>query len=99
MRRRAAGRRHYNTVRRFRAAWRRCEVARMVLESGIGRGYQARIARELGVSRATVCRDVAWLHAESRPCPSCGRLRVAGGPLARVYSDHERSTRQDEQQS
>jgi len=97
MRRRAAGRRHYNAVRRFRAAWRRREVARLVLEGGAGWGYQARIARELGVSRATVCRDVAWLHAESLPCPNCGRLRVAGGPLARMYSGCERPTRQDEQ--
>jgi hypothetical protein len=39
------------------------------------RGLQARIARELGVSRSTVCRDIAAMDEEVRrglPCRLCG---------------------------
>jgi hypothetical protein len=61
--RRAAGRRHYNSVRRFRALHRRCELVRLLSGKGglTDRGTQARLARELGVSRSTVCRDMAVL--------------------------------------
>jgi hypothetical protein len=74
--RRAAGRRHYNSVRRFRATCRRLQVARLLCVQGglTVHGTQARLARELGVSRATICRDVARLLRESYPCPHCGAL-------------------------
>jgi hypothetical protein len=39
------------------------------------RGLQARIARELGISRSTVCRDIAAMEEEVRrglPCRLCG---------------------------
>jgi hypothetical protein len=71
--RRAAGRRHYNAVRQFRAAYRRSQVARLLLKFDLGRGIQARIAAELGVSRSTVCRDLAAIMTYARPCPRCGR--------------------------
>jgi hypothetical protein len=72
--RRAAGRRHYNSVRRFRATMRRGEVARLLRVQGglTARGTQATLARQLGVSRSTVCRDIAWLLRQGRPCPHCG---------------------------
>ena len=61
--RRNAGRRRYNTTRTVRRALRRRQVARLLLKYGkqygpLGRGLQARIARELGVNRSTICRDV-----------------------------------------
>jgi len=71
--RRAAGRTHYNAWRKSMALRRRCEVSRLLTAQGaFRRGYQAKLARLLGVSRATVCRDVATLRREGRPCPSCG---------------------------
>ena len=71
--RRASGRRRYNSVRRFRAAMRRLQVARLVHAYGFEHGVQARIAHELGISEATVCRDLQALWREYRPCPCCGR--------------------------
>jgi hypothetical protein len=57
--RRNAGRRHYNAIRTVRRALRRRQVARLLLKYPFpARGLQARIARELGVHRSTICRDV-----------------------------------------
>jgi hypothetical protein len=72
--RRASGRRHYNAVRRYRRAWRRAEVARLLNCKGalFRRGLQTELARELGVSRATICRDLAYLLRLGWPCPTCG---------------------------
>jgi DNA-binding CsgD family transcriptional regulator len=65
--RRAGGRRHYNQIRALQALVRGLEVARLA-----ALGYrQAEIARQLGVHRSTVCRDVAkLLDARSRLRPS-----------------------------
>src|SRR5262245_62167360 len=75
---RAAGRRHYNSVRRFRAIIRRSKVARLLhVQGGLTeRGTQANLARQLGVSRSTVCRDIAWLLRQAPPCPCCGALTI-----------------------
>lgn len=59
--RRAAGRRHYNSIRRLHAELRRVKVAELLRGRFLDWGVQAEIARELGVSRSTVCRDVRWL--------------------------------------
>ena len=75
--RRASGRRWYNSVRQFRAAQRQAEVARRLRELALRRGAQARLARELGVSAATINRDVQVLLRLNRCCPTCHRL----GPL------------------
>jgi hypothetical protein len=58
--RRASGRRRYNAVRRLRARVRRRKIIRMVSGSGAGlqRGDQARLARRLHVSEATISRDL-----------------------------------------
>ena len=73
--RRAGGRRRYNAWRHFCAVWRRREVARLYLELGGGYGVQAAMARRLGVSQATVSRDMAALWEAAREhdrCPLCG---------------------------
>ena len=66
--RRAGGRRRYNAERRRAADTRRDLVLTLMAATGprfmTERGWQARTARELGVSRATVCRDVDALLAE-----------------------------------
>jgi hypothetical protein len=36
------------------------------------RGIQAELARELNVSRSTICRDIAYLLRLGSPCPHCG---------------------------
>jgi hypothetical protein len=61
--RRAGGRRHYNAWRQFQQQHRRLEVSALLGRYGIAKhGVQARIARELGVSEATVSRDVRALE-------------------------------------
>ena len=57
--RRASGRRHYNAVRKLRASFRRTQVVRLLRVYGLlDWGVQSRIAEQLGVSRATICRDI-----------------------------------------
>jgi hypothetical protein len=70
----AGGRRHYNAHRQFLALDRRRKLARMLRQKGgmTKRGYQARLARKLGVSTATICRDVRYLLQLGWPCPCCG---------------------------
>jgi DNA invertase Pin-like site-specific DNA recombinase len=60
--RRAAGRRHYNARRQFCAERRRLAVSKLALRIGWRRGYQTEIARKLGVSRSTICRDLRTMH-------------------------------------
>jgi hypothetical protein len=64
--RRAAGRRAYNLRRQFKASQRRAVVVRLVGERGLAWGSQSQIARELGVHRSVVCRD---LRAIFTPMP------------------------------
>lgn len=73
---RASGRRHYNAIRQFRAVFRRRKVARLWLAYGGEWGCQRRIAEELGVSEATISRDLDTLRKQARErdrCPFCGR--------------------------
>jgi len=58
---RASGRREYNAIRHVQMIARRRDVMWLWLaysELGAGHGVQARIARELGVSRPTVSKDL-----------------------------------------
>ena len=69
--RRAGGRRRYNAWRQFRAAYRRRDVARLLLDGM----RQCDIARALGVHPSTISRDVKYLvkmARENRKCPLCG---------------------------
>lgn len=62
--RRAGGRRAYNRLRQIRAAERRLRIAhRLIHAGGLHHGLQANIARDLGVHRSTVCRDIAAIMA------------------------------------
>jgi AraC-like DNA-binding protein len=63
---RAAGRRHYNAVRQFCAEHRRLAVSKLLIRIGWRRGCQTEIARKLGVSRSTICRDLQTLLRDSR---------------------------------
>jgi predicted DNA-binding transcriptional regulator YafY len=57
---RAAGRRRYNAKRRAEARERYKIVVEAIMPTnGRKRGSQAQLARALGVSRSTICRDVA----------------------------------------
>ncbi len=64
--RRAGGRRRYNRLRQDIAVVRRAKVARLLRTFGVERGAQAQIARQLGVSEATISRDAAHLRSQSR---------------------------------
>jgi len=53
---------------------RRTEVEKLFAEYGFARGAQARIARELGVNRSTISRDVQRLSGSNvKVCPECER--------------------------
>lgn len=69
--RRVGGRRRYNSMRQLEAAFRRQDVANGLIRYGWVHGVQARLARELGVSQATISRDVAWLMYDLSACPTC----------------------------
>ncbi len=60
---RAGGRARYNSWRRFKAEHRRQALAALLLaEVGARHGLQAELARRLGVSEATISRDLRLLH-------------------------------------
>jgi hypothetical protein len=61
---RAGGRRHYNRVRQLQAQLRLSQIVRLLVKlkaTGTEWGVRSEIARRLGVSRATVCRDMQRL--------------------------------------
>jgi hypothetical protein len=60
---RLVGRWRYNERRQAAAQQRRNVVQQAWLERGGRRGWQAQLARELQVNRATICRDVAAIKA------------------------------------
>lgn len=71
--RRAGGRRRYNADRQADALLRRSRVAELLVEYGLDRGAQSRMAEELGVHRSTISRDLDWLLEDKRrPCQTCG---------------------------
>jgi DNA-binding CsgD family transcriptional regulator len=61
--RRAGGRRRYHARRKRDAEERRARVAELIIQWGWVQGTQARIARELGVSEATISRDMRRIYA------------------------------------
>jgi len=77
--RRASGRRQHNAVRQLRAILRRNEVAQLLDQLGYARGVQVVIARRLGVSPATISRDVTALLTGGPRCPRCGYRRGGDG--------------------
>lgn len=74
--RRASGRRRYNAVRQVQASVRRHKVAELLWNypSIFAYGLQADIARKLGVSPSTICRDIQKILDELNwgYCPLCG---------------------------
>ncbi len=72
--RRAGGRRRYNAWRQQKAQHRRTILSHLLSVKGrlFEKGIQARLARELGVSRSTLCRDIRALLHDGQPCPCCG---------------------------
>jgi hypothetical protein len=74
VKRRAGGRAKYNALRQFGAAMRRRQVLHLLGELGWTYGVQATMARRLGVSEATISRDMAQLLPLVKPCPACGQF-------------------------
>lgn len=73
--RRAGGRRAYNALRRDLAVCRRADVMNLLLKYGYRRGVQARIAAVLGVSEATISRDVKATLCAQHVCKACGSYK------------------------
>jgi hypothetical protein len=74
VRRLAGGRRHYHAMRRLQRDLRRHKVTDLLAQHGLGPGVQARISRELGLSQATISRDVDAILLSSALCTCCGTL-------------------------
>jgi hypothetical protein len=55
---RSSGRRKYHSLRRFGVRGRRLTVSRHLWREGLGYGVKARLARTVGVSKATITSDV-----------------------------------------
>jgi len=70
VRRRAAGRSHYNTWRRDVAAVRQGEVVKLLMEQPLRYGRQRELAKQLGVSEATISRDIRAVLYKYQ-CPMC----------------------------
>lgn len=67
------GRRNYNSCRQFARALRWQKL--ITLWAKNPRAKKAELARDLGVHRSTVCRDIKAILAESQKlesCPICG---------------------------
>jgi Arc/MetJ-type ribon-helix-helix transcriptional regulator len=77
---RASGRRKYHSLRRLHARLRRQQVAQHLRCEGLGYGVRARLARTLGVSKATITSDVRAILA--MPESDCGGQRQQGGRRA-----------------
>lgn len=61
--RRAGGRRRYNHQRQFKATYRRVKVAALMRDTDLN---QSAIAKQLGVHRSTISRDLARMEKEVR---------------------------------
>jgi hypothetical protein len=79
VRRRCGGRRRYNAMRSFQREARRAAVSRLLLLYGSDRGVQSRVARELGVHRSTVSRDVRAMELKWREWQRSGRWPPRAG--------------------
>jgi len=67
--RRAGGRRAYNRLRKWRRLMRRVKVCELWWDQLTVKNYRrlkAKIARQLGVSRSTICRDIAAMNRAQR---------------------------------
>jgi hypothetical protein len=88
--RRARGRRAYNLVRQWRQLKRRAKVDELWHSRVTAQNYRrlgAQIARELGVSRSTVCRDLQWLRwvlFNERPLPRPSPADIIRAKIAKA---------------
>jgi hypothetical protein len=82
---------------RMTALYRRFKISRLLFVKGglLQRGFQACLARKLGVSRATICRDVKALLREGHPCPCCGAY-LKPPPESSMFEVEESPDIQDE---
>lgn len=68
---RAGGRRRYNAMRKLGASARQIMLLKMCgngyFRLFIERGFQAEMARELGVSKATISRDISLIRSVYTP--------------------------------
>jgi hypothetical protein len=77
--RRAAGRRRYNAERQVGVMVRRWRVLELVKQTGLVSGAQRRMAKELGVSEATISRDIDAMLPLAMFCPCCMSLVAREG--------------------
>jgi len=95
----AGGRRHYNSIRQFRAELRRIEILSFLAESGMSllvRGIQRALAQKFDVSEATISRDLVGILAErgrGRRCPFCGAKPLDEEGVRAIEEGHDRFRR------
>jgi hypothetical protein len=104
--RRAAGRRHYNAWRHSQKVRRQVKVMQIVTSRGWPEhGARAAIARDLGVSRSTISRDIKELYYAPPETPSPqartkmtkAQLIAVVKPLAKRLTSEDCDCPQDEQ--
>jgi hypothetical protein len=75
--------------------FRQIEVLLLLEEKGFERGVQAQIARELGVHRSTITRDMRRIFwPNSQACPTCER-DWSVKMWKQLYEDRQRRNRED----
>lgn len=95
----AGGRRHYNSVRRFRAEMRRREIRSYLAANGLSLlvpGAQRALAERFRVSEATISRDLVGIYADrgyGRACPFCGAKPLDEAGAFAIAEGHERFAR------
>jgi hypothetical protein len=94
--RRASGRRQYNSVRQFRADYRLVKVVELLHQTGFRRGYQTKIAKVLGVSRSTICRDFRRLYYRWRFGREGDKILDSMAAVAKHARDDARADREYE---
>ena len=91
----AGARRRYNRLRQDQARIRQAKVATLLLEFGWQRGSGVYLARELGVSEATISRDIHAIFAlPNRPtlCQFCGGVQPSEVGIEGDDESHLRPT-------
>lgn len=87
---RAGGRRAHNALRRDQMLIRRRRVKELAIVLGPGRGLRHAISQQLGISLATVTRDLeAVKESFGCICPACGFYREQRKPRKKAKDQRD----------
>src|SRR5687768_223362 len=94
--RRAGGRRHYNAVRRLKRDQRLNRVVELIGTYGLVKhGARARIARESGVHKSTITRDLQAILAKHREFTQTDEVKRRAACRAFLEAEASRAEQSD----